>query len=398
VNCRFSASAELLSLRVLLDPYPFYHWLRETEPVHWSELLGLWMVTSYPEAVEALRDPRLSSRPDMISTDMLDPGARAELRPLFEMQRRWMQQSDPPAHTSIRAPWNSVFGAAVVERIQPEMDTLARQTAARCVREGELDVIAAFEDFPAAILGSVLGFDTSEINRIKPWIKDYVAFRTRPDLETGRRALQSVLAWREAFGQMLSWQENSAASSLLLQIRGLQSEEQVFATLLSLVSGRYEPTVGLIGNGMLALLQHPDQHPQVLGSKFRVEAAVEEMLRYDCPFQSALRLARADTLIGGRSVKAGQKVLVLLGAANRDPARFAEPDRFLVTRDTRGHLAFGFGVHACLGLHLAREMARCAISAFLDLLPRLQVVSSRPDWQFEVEGFRALRSLLVKYI
>ncbi len=387
----FGSSAELLSLPVLLDPYPFYRWLRSREPVHWSEGLGTWMITSHREALAVLRDPRASSRIDIVSDQALDERAREELRPLFDLQRQWMQQSDPPEHTRIRNPWVKIFGSAAAERIEAELTEQARALVTRGAREGELDVIEVFTPLPAHALARVLGLSPDDMARFRPWIEDYLAFRHAPSPETGQRALASVEAWKEDVLRLLH--RPRPPDDPLVELCEQQGPDQLFATITSLMSGRYEPTVGLIGNGILALLEHPDQHPACLATGSSIDDVVDEMLRYDCPFQSAVRLAREPMRSGERDIPRGAQILVLLGAANRDPDRFDRPDDFLVGRGDQGYLSFGFGTHYCLGLSIARAMARSAIAALLELLPRLRLGSRYPDWQFDVIGYRALRSL-----
>jgi cytochrome P450 len=391
----FTSSAELLSLPVLLDPYPFYRWLREKESVHWSEPLRTWMVTSHRHAVEALREPRLSSRIDIVSLEGLSRAAQSELKPLVDLQRQWMQQSDPPDHTHIRRPWTTVFAASAAQALEPEILEIARDIVQCGVHAGEFDIVAAFRSFPARVLARALGFDSRAMAMFRAWIDDYAEFRQHPNPNTGRRALDAIVSWRHAFAKILDSAEPRGPLDILLGIREQQGEEQLFATITSLVAGRHEPTVGIIGNGMLALLAHPDQHPGRLLDHFSVDAAVEEMLRYDCPFQSAVRRAKCDIELGGRTIREGDSVLVLLGAANRDPARFERAEVFDVTRADGGHLAFGAGIHSCLGVALARTLVRAAISALVEHLPRMRRMPRRPDWQFDLIGYRALRTLRV---
>lgn len=386
---QFTSSAELHSLRVLLDPYPFYHWLRAREPVHWSEPLGLWIVTGYREVSEALLEPQLSSRIDIVSPDLLDAESRAECRPLFDLQRRWMQQSDPPEHTAIRGPWTRLFCPATAQDVESETVAFANAAVRTGIRAGGFDVIALFADLPAIVLGRVLGLDRNDLLRFRPWIEDIVAFRHHPSAAAGRRALASLSSWRAAFAETI------ARSKPLTALVDDQGEEQLFATVTSLMAGRYEPTIGLIGNGTLALLANPDQQPHRMGAAFDLDAAIREMLRFDCPFQSAVRLAREPVRIGERDIRAGDRILLLLGAANRDPRRFCEPDSFRVDRTDGGHVAFGAGRHACLGFPLAQMIVRAAFHALLERLPSLAIAARRPDWFFDAIGYRALRSLSV---
>ncbi|WP_430912680.1 cytochrome P450 [Methylobacterium sp. sgz302541] len=391
----FASTAELHSLPVLLNPYPFYHWVRSLGPVHWSDPLQAWLVTGHDAAGAALRDRALSSRIDIMPPDVIDPETRALCAPLVAMQRRWMQQSDPPEHTRIRAPWARLFGPAAAEGVEAELTDLARDLVARAVQDDTLDIVETFEPFPALVVTHLLGLERDDMARFRPWVDAYVRFRHAPGRETGEQALAAVAAWRAALAEVIDRPSRGAERCPLREIRDLQGEEQMFATVTSLLSGRYEPTIGLIGNGMLALLGHPGQHRADLCSAPRLQDTVDEMLRYDCPFQSAVREVREDTALCGHPLRAGQRVLVLLGAANRDPARFEEPDAFRVDRGGPGHLGFGLGAHFCLGQAVALAMVRAAVGALVELLPGMRLLARRPDWHFEVAGYRALRTLPV---
>jgi cytochrome P450 len=347
----------------LHDPYPVYHRLREEDPVHWSEELGHWLLTRYRDVVFVLRDRRFS----------------AANRP---PQRRWgrpttMVNADPPEHARLRrvaaAPFNHQAVEAMRPAIQEAVDSLLEGL------EGQVDLAERLATpLPLLIIGRILGLSERARDVL---MRELVAFA--PGAGRRRAGMMGDAAppspddsyWRSVVEEhRASPGEDLVCQLIAARQQGLlHDDEELVDTLVLLYVAGMETTIGLIGNGLLALLRHPDQWQRLCRDPRLARQAVEEALRYDPPVHGVSRRALADVEVGGRTIRRGEKVLCLLAAANRDPEVFPDPDRFDIGRAQGDHLAFGTGVHTCLGALLARAEGEVAIATLARRFPDLRL-------------------------
>ncbi len=357
------------------DPYPQYARLRTEDPVHWSEKLESWILTRYDDVCAVLRDDARftadrsrASRAARRATDAVPSGLRTV-------------SSDPPACLPVRAILNAAL-AARVRAIRPRVDTLVETLLDRVAAagaRGEVDLVAEFaHPLPITVIAELLGVPEVDRPQFQEWSRV---------IAQGMDRFYSSGAAREAmhmiglyFLQLVQARRGPSASDDLVsdlvvaEHHGERlSELEVVAACTALVFGGHETTVNLLGNGMLALLRHPDDLERVRTDPGLVASAVEELLRYDTPPQFISRVATSSFDFGGRALHEGDSVLVGLGAANRDPAAFEAPDRLDVGRAPNPHVAFGLGTHLCPGVQLTRIEARAAIPALLARFPRLHL-------------------------
>ncbi|MFD7786761.1 cytochrome P450 [Streptomyces nojiriensis] len=367
------------------DPYPFYDALRTAGPVHRLVLGGerTWLVVGHEEARQALTHPRLSK-------DWLGSQPLASTMPVQAVATS-MLDTDPPRHTRLRRLVAREFTARRVESLRPRVrqitDELLDAMAARPDRRA--DLIASFAvPLPMTVICELLGVPGLDRQRFRYWSGEIVA---PPDgVGADPRAVQEMTAYLFELVAAKAEDPGEDLLSALIRTRDedggrLSPDELIGMAFLLLVAG-HETTVNLIGNGVRALLAHPGQLAALRADPDGlIDGAVEEMLRYDGPVQHATyRFAAADLELGGVTITAGSSVLVALAAADRDPARFAQPgpDVFDIRRTGPGHLAFGHGIHFCLGAPLARMEGRIAIRSLLERFPDLagDPEAGPPDW------------------
>lgn len=395
-----TVAASLFRPVMLADPYPSYHTLQELDPVHWHEPFGAWILTRYGDVVAALHDPRL--RAERIS-NMRQAANRPELAPLFDLIGEQMNLTDPPRHTRLRRLAGRVFTPHAVEAMRPRIERLVDELLDRVLPRRRFDVIADFAfPMPATVIANLLGLPAEELPRLRRWSDDFATvFGSDPSAVTAEQYEQAGASAREltAYFQAALDERRAQPRDDLLSafVRAAAegepvSDRELIANANVLLGAGHETTTHLIGNGLLALLRHPEQWRLLQNDAGLIPQAVEEFLRYDGPLQFMYRLAGEDLQIGGKSIKAGQLVYLMFGAANRDPRHFPDPDRFDITRRPTHHLAFGQGPHFCLGAPLARLEAQIAFTAILRRLPDLHLTPTELEYQesYELRGLKAL--------
>jgi pimeloyl-[acyl-carrier protein] synthase len=383
------------------DPYPLYHQLRAMDPVYWSESFNAWIVTSFDAVVAGLNDLRLSSDRSGLFEEM---AGSEELEPFFSFLANRMVLTDPPKHTRLRGLVSKAFTPHVVEAMRPHIQQLVDGFLDAVEGNGGMDLVhdLAFS-LPATVILEMLGLPPRDLDVLKKWSDDFIVFfSTHPakiTLEQYRAALQSTRHMVDYFRAALPRIRASSRPCLLGTMEQAEhegdrlSEEELFASAnLFLVAG-HETTTNLIGNGMLALLTHPDQLQRLESDPSLIPGAVEEFLRHDSPVQFTNRIALEDVALGDKTIRRGQLVFLFLAAANRDPAHFPDPDRLDVTRAVHKHVAFGLGHHFCLGAPLARLEAQLAFATILRRLPRLRLATDKRVYRdnFNLRGLQSLR-------
>ncbi|GAA3790385.1 cytochrome P450 [Amycolatopsis tucumanensis] len=381
------------------DPYPLYRQLRETEPVH--RALGTWVLTRHADVRAVLRDRTFSA--GLIPRLVAEHAGRltgSVAGRIERLGRGSLVFTDNPDHARLRGLVNRAFSAQAVARLRPLVHRTTDELLGRARVDGGMDVIAGLAaPLPVAVLAEWMGLSAQLRAHVAAWTHD-IRFLLEPGLMTaddyGRvgEVVETFVAALTVVVRDRARHPGHDLVSALLAARTaggdrLGEEELVFLCIMCFVAGN-ETTKSLIGNGVLALLRHPEQAAALAGRPDLVPGAVAEALRYDSPLQLTKRVATRDVELGGHRIAEGDQVLLCLGAANRDPAVFPRPDVFDITRDTGGHLGFGHGMHGCLGGLLAQTQAEVAVAHLsrLDLEP-----AGDPEWQdhsFIVRGLTAL--------
>lgn len=393
------------------DPYRLYRRLRRRDPVRRDPLAPVWVVTRYDETLAMLRDPRFQRDP--FNSDHLPPAIRAELgvpegvgsyestQDLFSLQMLFL---DPPRHTRLRALLARSFTPRVVQNLRPRIQQIADSLLDRAGSSGEIDVIRDLAyPLPTMVIAELLGFPPDDYEKLKEWSDDFAALLGfDPSDEQHARAMKSLEQMQAYFDRVIDRLREHPADNLLSALLAADADgdrlgdAELFANTILLLAAGHETTTNLIGNGMLALLRNRQQLELLRREPQRIAAAVEELLRFDSPVQWTSRVAAETIELAGKAISQGDFVLASLGAANRDPKYFPDPDRLDITRPIaeNKHLAFGNGIHFCLGSALARLEGQIAIASLLARFPDLRLARQKLTWRPGVV-FRGLKSLRV---
>jgi pimeloyl-[acyl-carrier protein] synthase len=383
------------------DPYPFFQQLRETDPLHWNPP-GFWLVTNYADAMALLRDPRIGhpKRRTAEYTEYLYK--QGQLSPVELMLSHMLLSKNPPDHTRLRGLMNKAFTPAVVESLRPQIQALVDTLLDQVQGQTAFDLMTEVAyPLPIMVIAELLGVPMTDRQQFKQWSHDLLGvFDITPNAEAINRGNAAIQKFIEYFQNLVTTRRSAPKDDLLSALIAVNEQgeklndyELLTNCILLLVAG-HETTMNLIGNGILALLRHPDQFTKLRDDSTLIDRAVEELLRYESPVQFFGRRANEDVTINGKTLLTGQGVFILPGAINRDPAQFADPDVLDITRTENRHLAFGYGIHFCLGAPLARVEGQIAINTIVQRMPTLQLCPDPVEWR-EVVAVRGLKSLRV---
>ncbi|MGB2694484.1 MAG: cytochrome P450 [Dehalococcoidia bacterium] len=373
-----------LDPEVRQNPYPSYAHLRNELPVHRIEPMGAFAISRYDDVMHVLTHPEIFSSAGISNTHLHDRET-GEVRPT-----RMMVFSDPPDHTRLRNIVNRSFTPRMIADLEPRIQQITDDLIAAVTPKGAMDLITDLAmPLPVTIIAEILGVDPAHKEAFKRWSDDAVrddshstsAAQHGPDDHDGDGGSEFQAYFEQAVAERRRQPRNDMISDLIRaeeEQQALSSDEVLAFIALLLIAGN-ETTTNLLGNAMIALLDNPDQLAKVRDDPSLIPNLVEEALRYDAPVQFLFRFVTRDTELAGTSIPEGSIVLPIYGSANRDERKYPEGDRFDVTRDTQGHIAFGHGIHFCLGAPLARLEGRIALEALLSRLDRF----TRVDDQIE---------------
>lgn len=392
----------LLDPAVLANPYPLFHRLRREDPVHWDPFLHAWVVTRYPDVLEVLHSYAADRTP---TPDQLASMGLAQLAPLAQLMVKQMLFMDASGHTRLRGLASQAFTPARIEALRSHIHEIVDQLLDAVEGRGAMDVITDLaEPLPAIVTSEMLGLPEEDRHRLKAWSANFAEmlgnFQHNPD--HARRMLQTVEEMTTYFGQAVQEikrhpREGLIHSLLTAEVNGDRlTEEEVVANAIITMVGGQETTTNLMGNGVLTLLRHPEQMARLRGDLSLIASAVEEMLRFESPSQHTARLAPSDRVLGGKQIRKRQAVIAVMAAANRDPERFPDPDRFDVARTDNRHVAFGYAAHFCFGAPLARMEGQIAFAALLRRFENIQPEPQDLVWRTNL-GLRGLTSLKVRF-
>jgi cytochrome P450 len=394
---------DLTDPAVVADPYPSFARARAVAPVQWHEGLRLWLAFTHAEANAVLRDRRLGR----IWRDR-EP---AEQFGQFNLiHRNAILEMEPPEHTRLRRLVSAAFARGHVERLRPWVqqlaDSLVDELVERSGGSEPVDILSGMaEQLPVAVIAELLGVPEADRPLLRPWsnaiVKMYEYGRTPAVEDAAERAAAEFVAYLRELAAERRTNPGEDLVSHLVTVRDTEgdrlSEDELVTTCILLLNAGHEATVNVSGNGLLALLEHPDQLRRLRDDPALLPTAIEELMRFDSPLQLFERTATEDVEIGGITVERGQKIAALLGSANHDPAVFADPETLDVGRTDNPHISFGAGIHFCIGAPLARVELQASFGALLGRTSRLELgrpARRRPE--FVIRGLAELPVVLTR--
>jgi cytochrome P450 len=397
-------SYDLLSPKVQADPYPIYREMRRKDPVHWSELARAWFITSYAEVIDVLKDSRFSVQGTQQKSNERMGYRHDEQSPLRRINKRWMLFVDPPDHTRLRGLVNRAFTPKAVEELKPRIQQLVDGLLDQVQDRGHMDIVHDVGDpLPAKVLAYLLGLPDEDSAILKPWA-DVVGMGIdpilRPDVVV--RINQVILEASEYFERQVELRRKNPGDDLLSALISVEeqgerlSSDELLSLLFLFLAAGTETTTNLTCNGLYTILRYPDQLARLRADPTLIESAIEEFLRFETPVQVTGRVALEDIQVGGKLIRKGQPLGLLLGAANRDPEQFPDPDHLDIGRTPNRHDAFSFGPHFCVGAPLGRAEAAIAIGTVLRRFPNLKLQSETPQWRPTMNN-RGLQTLPVTF-
>jgi len=393
----------LLDPQVLANPYPLFCRLREEDPVHWDLYLHAWVVTRYADVLEVLHSFSANRTP---TPEQLSAMGLSELNPIAQVMVRQMLFLDAAAHTRLRGLASKAFTPARVETLRAHIREIGGGLLDQIERRGStMEVIADLADpLPAIVTAELLGVPASDHQKLKNWSANFAEmlgnFQHNPErTPLVLRTVEEMTAYfREAVAEIKAHpREGLIHSMLTAELDGDRlTEEEIIANVIVTMVGGQETTTNLIGNGLLTLLRHPAEMRRLTDDLSLIPSAIEEMLRFEPPSQHTARLAPEDRELGGKLIRKRQAVIAVMAAANRDPERFPDPDRFDIGRPDNRHLAFGYAAHFCFGAPLARAEGQIAFEMMLSRFKNIRLEPQTLAWRNNL-GLRGLTSLRVSF-
>ncbi len=372
------------------DPFPLYTWLRDHDPVHWSESLNAWVITRYEDVARVFDRPETFSSDRFRKIDERYVSQRPAVRAVAEVLGHWLVFRDPPDHDRLRRLLQSSFTPKQLEssreRVQRTVDALLD----RVVPRGTMDFIRELAfPLPAIVIAGLVGAPEQDLEAIKTWSDRLAAYLggAVDERDNFADASAGVAGLADYFGVLLRDRERHPRDDLMSLLLRAEHEgdhltrDEVVANCILLLFAGHETTTNLLGNGLFHLLRHPAQAALLRADPGLLHGAVEELLRYDGPVPATVKVATEDVTWHGRTIRRGDMVVPSMAAANRDPKQFPDPDVLDVRRQPERHVAFAAGMHFCLGAWLARLEARIVLDTVFRRLPQLVLTLTEPRWK-----------------
>lgn len=397
------AAFEFTLFDLIHNPYAIYKKMRECGPIYWDPKYKCWFVTDYEIAKTLLKDARVSSDISPYLYETTFPvKSREKIQPLMDLFASWLVFSDPPYHTELRKILNPFFGSAALKMMEPKIKKHTVDLLGAC--GDDWDVTKQFSaPLTTTIITELMEMPNADADQLVQW-NDVIGEFMESVVRTPEITEPALQALREQKHYLLDFIEKGLQSNKPNFVKslheGLQQQEKIkpdaYWHLLSMLLGAgSETTKNMIGNGLLALLQHPEQFNALKNDPSLIETAVDELLRYDTSVQSMIRHVKGTIEMGDVTIEAGQYVRIFIGAVNRNETYFEDADRFDIRRLPNKHLSFGAGIHFCIGQALARLTLRICIPAILKRFPNLKLATQALEWTGGVT-LRGLKSLNVR--
>jgi cytochrome P450 len=399
----------LVTPEFVADPYSTLRLLREESPIYWSDSIGGWILTGYDDILVSFKDTAHFSNENRLgkALNYLPPEKQVEYKAFKDhYATKSLLHSDPPDHTRMRNLVVREFNAKVVEQMKPRMQEVVDGLIDAALAKGEMDIIPDLASaLPIHIIAQILGVPAADRHLFRIWADNILSFQgvNKPSEESLRRAQEAIVSMRPYIHQMAEERRHEPKEDLLGKFvaaeseGGRISEEELVSTCVTLFVAGQDTTIALISNAIYTLLSHPEQLQLLRENPTLLASAIEETLRFESPIPRQPRLMKEDLELRGNHLKKGDVVFQMLNAANRDPAYFRDPDKFDIRRENNRHMAFGQGIHFCVGAVLARAEALIAVGTTLKRLPNLRLVSKKPDWDTDKRNSRSLKTLKVQF-
>lgn len=390
--------------QVTVNPYPIFEAMQKERPIYCETLPtgdNMWFITRYDDVKMVLKDPRFIK--NEVTIFGAEEAARINPRAASNIFGRGMLSQDPPDHTRLRNLVGKVFTSRMINSLEGYIEDVANSLLDAVETQGYMDLMRDYAyPIPIKVIAKLLSIPENDHEKFSVWTK---AILDAAFIQTAEEVSPHSLAFGKYLEELFALRRKTPGDDLLSQLIQVESEgnklskKELFGMVFLLIIAGFETTANLIGNGTLALLQNAEQMALLKNNPDLMEQAVEEMLRFEAPVKtSTLRWTKEDVEINGQTIPKGERVLVVLGAANRDGEQFKQPHTFDISREENNHLAFGFGVHFCLGAPLARLEGRVAFNVLLKRLPnlRLNLNDQALDWRSGIL-IRGLQTLPVAW-
>ncbi|MFN3292258.1 MAG: cytochrome P450 [Gemmobacter sp.] len=377
---------------VMADPFPVYARLREEDPLHWSPSLKSWIVTRYTDVRDLLLSDHLSVNRLTAFYESLPPQDAELLRDVVHYLNLWLAFRDPPDHTRLRRILRHAFTPAAIDAMRPRIESIADLLLDRMQARGEnrIDLIRDYAlQLPAFVIMDLLDVPRDMLDDFKQWSDDMAVFigGARNSGDKYERAARGCRLMADYFRKLILERSADPRPGFLMDLIDARDEgdalstDELVATCILVLFAGHETTTNLIGNATLLLLRHPEQLAMLRADPALIEPAIEEVLRFDGPTNALVRVVARDHRLHGKTLRAGERVFVMVNSANRDPRIFDAPDTFDITRRTNRHLTFGQGIHLCLGARLARVEGHIAVQKLFARFPALALdPQEAPEW------------------
>jgi cytochrome P450 len=396
----------VFSDEILQDPYPTYARLHEEGPLHYVDVgskWAVWSIFSHAECSSIAKDPRLSAKRAQQMLLPLPISRQPEFSELARMLGLWMIFMDPPEHTRLRKLLNRGFSPAAIEGLRPQIEAIVDRMLRPFQHGSEVELMREFANaMPVRIISEMLGVPQELHDTFVNWSRAIAVFRGSPNrtVEQASAAQDALIALTDFFRKTVAERRRNKGNDLISLLIDIEeegevlTEEELYAQCIALLFAGHETTRNLIGNGMYTFLKHPQETGELREKPEMIRTAVEEILRYESPVQFTARVLKEDIEICGQRIPKKWSILCMLGAANRDPKQFKEPNQLNLKRLNNQHLAFSAGPHFCIGSQLARLEGQIALLNLVQRFPEMKLAGPQPVWA-STFGFRGLKSLPV---
>jgi len=382
----------LLTPQAMIDPYPVYTQLREESPVHWFDMFHSWFISRYDDVKTLLHDKRTQSSNAVNKIDdLLTDDMKQQIGTIRDFLGLWMIFMDPPDHTRLRRLTNPAFLPKIINHLRPNMTQMVDTLIDDLMDKGTMDFIADIAyPLPILVIADILGIPDIDRPLMKEWSQKMSTFFADQTLGPSDQIgvmHQTIQEMQDYMRTIISEQRKNPKDNVLgvmiqAEAKGDKlTEDELISTSIFFLFAGHDTTRNLIGNGLFSLLSNPEQYQHLQNDLTLIPSAVEEMLRYESAASMLLRDVTVDFELHGNTIQAGQKLFLIIGAANRDPRIFTNPDQFDITRNPNRHLAFGRGIHACIGMPLARAEIQILFEQVISRIHNMQLLSETPDWQ-----------------
>jgi cytochrome P450 len=383
-------SAEFLSPDYFKNPYETFRDFLSNRPIFWDEKINAWIISPYSEVEKGLSNSDLNAGERIASASAhLSAEEKAEFSKIISTLNNWIVFQDPPSHTRLRKLVIKSFTPRSIAAFTPKLESIVDGLAREALSKKEFDLVSELSfRLPAIVICELLGIPEERQSDVRRWSDKHAGFSASAQVgyQAAKEANDASLEAEKYLFTLFDDLRRKPGENLLSKLVNMDksedhlTDEELAALTIQLFFAGFETTEGLIGNLMIALHNNPVEKEKLLADPKKIEAAVEEALRYDSSILKQSRVASVDLEIGGQLIKKGDYCHFIIGAANRDPARYAQPDSFIVDREDLGHSSFGHGIHFCIGAPLARLETKTLLQVLLERAPKLRVIQDEINY------------------